>query len=284
MSRKYQSKGGEKDEYNDEVPILDSIRNADIEESDEQTEHTILKEQEYIGTTNETKDKIGSTVNIGNTYGTIKDSTTFNKSIYTHSLSKFNKILIIDTPDRFDEFTNLYGFTKKKQLQIDWLTVSQKYKGIYILSSINNRALDAVYKEKPMTSWITEYKYLDDVIIFTKEIPQTFNKKINYPFDGFISEDYLYEDKDFGLLHNSKQNKILVINNVKEFDKFTNQYGYIKKSHIRIKWSDVQQDFKGIYIPQDIDLGNRQKVVFFNDKKYSSWFNLEIGLVYLFEL
>ena len=281
-SRYLQIKGGEKDEYNDEVPILDSIRNQEFEESDEEVEHIILHDQEYIGLSNMTKDKIGQTVNIGKTYGTIQSPTAFGKSLFTTSLQQPNKILIINNIEKFDEFTDTYGSVKKK-LIIDWLTVSQKYKGIYIQSSINNRVTDAVYKLKPMKSWATTYKYLDTVIIFTKEIPQTYNKKINYPFDGFISEDYLFEDNDFGHLHNPNQNKILIINNIKEFDKFTNQYGFTKNNNIKIKWSNVHKDFRGIYIPQDVDLTDRHTTAFYNDKKLNSWFSLEPGLVYLFD-
>lgn len=79
------------------------------------------------------------------------------------------------------------------------------------------------------------------------------------------------------------KNKILVINNIKVFDEFTNKYGAITKkddtfiiqnSHINwgdelvaksgefifIKWYDVANDYKGFYLEQPISIKKKESI------------------------
>lgn len=66
--------------------------------------------------------------------------------------------------------------------------------------------------------------------------------------------------------------KILKIDTVDNFDKFTSKYGFLKDDSVKINWEDVSNDFKGVYLAQNTDLmRERFEKALFKDIMYNSW-------------
>ncbi len=263
----------------DEINFIESVIEEEKQEELEEIENKIMKTPEYIGDTNITTDKISKIVSIGKINGKIFDYQNFGEEKYTNSLApNKDKILAITNEDIFDEFTDKFGFIKKKNLVIDWEKVSTQYKGIYISSTIENRVNDAIYLNKVMTSWIiNEYKYIDDVIIFLKEDEIKHEKQINYPFKGYIMDYYAIDEQKFVTINDDiTHDKILVINSIKHFDQFTNKYS---DGGSKIFWNKVNIDYIGFYIGDDINLkSNRYAKCFYNEKMVDSWW--KVGKLY----
>lgn len=116
-------------------------------------------------------------------------------------------------------------------------------------------------------------------------------KNIIEPFRGKILDPYSLPENLFVKITDNTKNKILLIDNIKSFDKFTNKYGQISGqaacSHIKINWDSVNMDYNGFYLDKNQDFYNsRYKKAFYNNKKYTSWLyknKISPGLVYLFE-
>lgn len=264
----------------EEIETIDEIIET---EEDQKKEDEILETTTYEGDSNITTDKINTITDLG----TIYDYDDFDKSEYTNNTTPSKtKILEITDKNTFDQFTEKYGVIKNKNLLIDWPTVKKHFKGIIVSSSVGNRLEDATYLNKVMTSWVpNEYKYIDDVIIFSKDdIPQ-YDYKINEPFKAHIVDYYGIDDEKFVTINDDITNdKILVINSIKHFDQFTQKYGINGKT---IDWEKVKTDYDGFYIGDDKDLKkNRYAKCFFNDKLVTSWWSnegLNDSLVYIFE-
>lgn len=264
----------------EEIETIDEIIET---EEDKKKEDEILGSTTYEGDSNITTDK----TNIITDLGTIHDYDDFDKSEYTNNISSSEtKICEIKDKNTFDQFTEKYGIIKNKNLLIDWPTVKKHFKGIFIGSSIGNRLEDATYKNVVMTSWVqNEYKYIDDVIIFSKDEKPQYDYKIKEPFRAHIVDYYGIENNKFVSINDDITNdKILVINSIKHFDQFTQKYG---KTGKRIDWSKVKTDYIGFFIGDDKDLKkNRYAKCFFNDKLVTSWWSYEglnDSLVYMFE-
>jgi hypothetical protein len=85
--------------------------------------------------------------------------------------------------------------------------------------------------------------------------------------DDFDKNQYIYElypDPD----------KILYINSLDLFDKFTDKYGVIHEDKITIKWDSVMDHFRGIYIDNGL-INDRFDNAYFGDKTYISWWNYD---------
>lgn len=272
-------------DINDSLELQDTEEIVKTEE-EEEMEEKILNVNKYIGDSNITTDKINKIVQIGNAYGKIAIVIDFDKDEFTNIVVPHDKtkILEINNKDTFDKFTDKFGYVKKKVLKIDWETVARLFKGIYVTSAIENRAVDSPYLNKVMNSWVAnEYKYIDDVIIFIMKENVKYEKKITSPFKGYIIDYYAIDEETFVNINDKITNdKILVINSIKHFDQFTNKYG--KGSGIM--WEKVKNDYIGLYLGDDKDMGdNRHKNCFFNGKLVDSWWyggKLESGLVYMF--
>lgn len=117
----------------------------------------------------------------GNTYYFYEKSFgEFNKDELTKDLrfKNINKILVIDSIDQFDIFTNKYGSLKvytsghsdykNGQIFINWNKVSNDYKGFYL--DYNNELKMRRYTKAPFGSslynswWQYEYRYYDAII------------------------------------------------------------------------------------------------------------------------
>lgn len=252
----------------------------------EKVDDVVLETPTYEGDSNITTDKINKIVPIGGKiHGKVCDYDNFGKEEFVNTLNpNITKILSITTKDIFDQFTEKYGFIKKKTLKIDWLTVENHFRGIHVSSSIENRVTECPYLNKVMTSWVVyEYKYINDVIIFVKEENIKYEKKINSPFKGYIMDYYAIDENKFVNINQEiTHNKILVIDSIKHFDQFTNKYG----SGENIIWDKVNIDYIGFYLGDNKDLyDNRKEKCFFNGKLVNCWWGLgklESGLVYMF--
>ena len=270
----------------EEVGDIKTIREILDDESEKKIEDEILETPGYIGDSNITTDKINKIVPIGNKiHGKICEYDNFNEDEFILTLSpNKNKILNISTKELFDQFTDKYGFIIKKTLKIDWLTVENHFRGLYINSSIENRTIECPYLNKVMTSWIVyEYKYIDDVIIFVKKENIGYERQINYPFKGYIADYYGIDENTFVTINQEiTHDKILVIDSIKHFDQFTNKYG----NGENIMWDKVKVDYIGFYLGENKDLySNRKAKCFFNGKLVNCWWDmgkLESGLVYMF--
>lgn len=208
------------------------------------------------------------------------------------------KILIINNENDFDNFTDKYGKYDKKDnnIYINWKKVAHKYKGVYLTSSSQGELEEDIpHLSRTASNWINyDYneKFLDNVIIFTK-IRNLINfKEITKPFKGKIVDEYAVDEKEFARLSDQiTHDKILLIDDIMSFDKFTNEYGFLiqkkKKniSFIDIDWNKVNRDFDGFYIDKDIDFYKRLNKAFYKGKIYESWVKkneIEQGVVYIF--
>lgn len=206
-----------------------------------------------------------------------------------------NKILALKTTDDFDTFTNKYGKMKNKKLFIKWGTVSKHYKGIYIDKTVLGDRSDVIpYQDRTTDNWLFyDYNMLDDdVIIFHKLRDFMTFKEIKKPFQGIAVDEYAIPPEDFVRYSDPITfDKILLIDDVKSFDKFTNKYGKIiahkDNKYIDINWNRVNRDYDGFYIDKDNTFyKDRKNTAFFKDEKYESWIKkskIYKGVVYLFD-
>jgi hypothetical protein len=255
--------------------------------------------------------------------GKIRPKSEFSSTDFT-KLDKTNgknKVLLIDNIDTFDEFTELYGgiynimtestestnssvSADKAFLYIKWNKVADKYRGIFIHPGImNDRFSSALFKGILYDSWWQgEYKVstrdelLDNsgeqkVFIFEEPLYVRYQgKKVDKPFTGKVFKENHFSEDNYTHWHKGPDNeKILLLDKIKGFDKFTNKYGDLKNNKvIKINWNKVRYDWKGIYIDKDaFDLFYvRYNKSFLNGQKYASWWkneNVYIGVVYIFD-
>ena len=172
--------------------------------------------------------------------------------------------------------------------------MAENYKGIFLGEGIvNDRKSNAYYNGELYESWwMNEYKTgPKKVFIFQKPLYVRYQgKKINKPFKGRTFQENDFTENDYTEWSDGVNNtKILKIDNVQTFDKFTNKYGYILKNNkIGIIWKKVNNDWKGFYFDKDSFTDfylHRFKKAFYNGKKYDSWWSNEdiyIGFVYVF--
>lgn len=274
----------EKFKYEEE--ILESMENDDFDEIETYMENKINKTQTYVGNTNITKSS-SKIINIGHMTGKIAQKINCDKSEFTTELNRNHKILKIDDIDTFDDFTDKYGKVVDGIIEINWMKVSNDYRGIYVTSAIGNRSIDAIYSGKVLPSWVPEYKYIDDVIMFTDDKMESFSKQITSPFVGYVNDSYLFDEDKFTHINDPSRDKILIIDNIKDFDKFSNMYGYVKNKVIKIDWRNVNMYFAGIYIDDKVDFKkDRYDKAYYADKKVKSWWkrdDIQYGLVYMFK-
>lgn len=81
-------------------------------------------------------------------------------------------------------------------------------------------------------------------------------------------------------LNNKNKNKILVINDIKSFDKFTDKYADIYEDSLYINWDKVANDFKGFYLEtgnlDESDLYNNRFIdAIYKGNVYTSWWDYE---------
>jgi hypothetical protein len=219
----------------------------------------------------------------------------FDSDVFTtiNRLNK-NKILALKNQNDFDKFTNKYGSKKKKKVFIKWDKVQKDFKGVYITKSVLGDRSDTIpYQDRTTTdNWLYyDYNMLDDVVIFHKYRNLINFKEINKPFHGLVVDEYAISDTDFAKYYDKITfDKILVIDNVKSFDKFTNKYGKIlkssKKKYIDINWKNVNHNYDGFYIDKDNTFfRERRNQAFYKGEKFESWVKknkLNKGLVYIF--
>ncbi|QKF94403.1 hypothetical protein QKU48_gp0945 [Fadolivirus algeromassiliense] len=285
--------------FSDRVPEKEMMRNIN---------ELILKRQNFQGFDDDrattsmgefmSEDLDQSTIDIGlygKTRAKILDANEFEKTNFTKSLSRpaKTKILLIDNRNDFDTFTEKYGAINKKdkKLYIEWDRVAQKYRGFYLTSSaLSDREDDIPYQGRTVSNWTTyDFSNIDEVIIFKKIRNPMISKSISRPFNGKVVDEFAIDENDFAKITDPITNdKILLIDNIKSFDKFTNQYGNLQeKSYIRIDWAKVKKDYDGLYIDKDNDFEkDRKTMAYYNDKLYVSWMkkeNIDSGIVYLFE-
>ncbi len=205
------------------------------------------------------------------------------------------KILMVHNKDSFDDFTEKYGYINKKdrQIYIKWDQVYKNYKGIYITSSVLDDREDTIpYKGKTVQNWVDyDFNRLDDVIIFRKYRTLIHKKEVVKPFKGYAVDSYSIDNSEFTSISDTVTNdKILIINDIKSFDKFTKKYGVVtpskEMSFISIKWNNVSDDYDGIIIEEDkFFKKNRYSKAFLNDKLHNSWWEksgIASNVVYLF--
>ena len=218
--------------------------------------------------------------------------------------NKIQKILKISDKNSFDDFTEKYGFINEKdqKLYIDWSLVYKHYKGILIeSSSLGDRDDFVPFKNKTATNWVDyDFDHLDEVVIFKRFRNLMKSQKIIKPFKGHAVDEYAIDKADFVRITDTNVNthdKILLIDDVKSFDKFTVKYGSIKmmkdKSNknithfIDIDWNKIRTEYDGFYIDKDNDFqNNRYKYAFFKDEICYSWWaknEIQAGIVYLFK-
>lgn len=215
------------------------------------------------------------------------------KSLFTNIQKKINKnkILLLKDKDSFDTFTDKYAKPRNNKIFINWLKVAKDYKGICIASSVLGDREDEIPFNNRITvdNWLYyDYNRLDDVIIFYKPRSLINFKEINRPFKGKMVDPYAIPENEFARLADPITfDKIVVIDDVTSFDKFTNKYGFLSKNDISINWIKLNQDYDGFYIDKDNDFfRQRQKKAYYKGNKYDSWikkYKIDSGVVYLFD-
>lgn len=223
----------------------------------------------------------------------------FDKKCFIHLENKPNKmkILSIDDTNSFDDFTNKYGYIENNNIYIRWDEVSRKYKGVLIASSSQGERQEddtIPYKGKTKPNWVIhdlKSSNLDKVLIFKKYHNLIHKKEIEKPFNGYVIDNYgVDEDEWTRITDTVTKDKVLFIDDIKAFDKFTKKYGSVKESdgipYININWKKVKKDYNGISIDKDNYFEtNRHDKAYFNDKLCDSWWersNIVSGLAYLF--
>lgn len=307
----------------DDIPDLNPIENeldtmVDLGQEEEEIREMFAEyPNEYEGFNEALSDNLQQIVVDVGLFGlarakryTIDD---FDNSFFIDINSKPDKtkILRIDNIDDFDKFTEQYGKLDSKNnnnnIYIKWDDIASKYRGFYLTSaSLQNRDQQIPYKNITVNNWVNtepiwntgEYNFIDEVLLFVKELPSIYLNKIYWPFRGMIAEEYAINEKDFVSIYDKiTYDKVLFIHNVESFDKFTNKYGFVKTKYfdkydkyvkfIDINWNRVSIDYIGFYIDKDNDFReDRYRYAFLEDEKYRSWWKankIDEGLVYLFE-
>ncbi len=229
--------------------------------------------------------------------GKIYEVGDFNKSNFVSlgRSSSPNKILAISNQDEFDKFTEKFGTIDKKgnNINIKWENVARLYKGIYITSSaVDERDIDIPFRNRAVGSWINQgYDYIDDVVVFLKDRSGIPTRSITSPFHAKVIDSYAFDEDDFVKINDAvPNNKVLLIDDVKSFDIFTNKYGKVAKKkkmeYIDINWHNVKKDYEGILIDKDslIKL-DRYEIAFMRGNRYQSWWEMnqiEQGVIYIF--
>jgi hypothetical protein len=277
-----------KDDEEDTVEVKDT-------ESETTTDESEMIRQDALGDRSDVYD-VGM---FGLAQGKEKDIMNIDESDYITINDKPNKkkILRIYNVDDFDEFTdrfgNMYDHNNKQFLYIKWNKVADHYKGILIDDGLNNeRYTQAFYKGEMYNSWWSnEYKVDNKKAIIFEEPLYVIYKGIGIskPFKGFIKNENDFTDNDYAKFNEPSINKILHIDNVPDFDRFTNKYGSVNnKDMITINWKEVSDNWKGFYFDKDsfVDLFlNRYRKAMIDGKKYYSWWvneGIRIGVVYIF--
>lgn len=87
-----------------------------------------------------------------------------------------------------------------------------------------------------------------------------------------VNEIDLYKDST-----KPNRDKILYINDIEQFDNFTDKYGGIENDFIYIKWEEVSKDFKGFGLDTDSgnDLYKRFRTAIYKGNEYNSWWEFE---------
>lgn len=221
------------------------------------------------------------------------DPRQFTKKL-THK--KRTKILNIDSIDLFDQFTDKFGNINPKNglLYIEWGKVGEKYKGIYVQSSAlgEYRDSEVPFRGETVTSWVnTDFNHLDQVIIFKHPIDIVQYQRVTKPFKGYAMESEGVKPSEFVRIYDEKKEGILIIDDIKGFDKFTSKYGRLKKNSdkqtvIDIDWQKVSRDYEGICVDSGDDLrNNRFSKAFYKGVVYNSWWKegeLDDRIVYFF--
>lgn len=221
------------------------------------------------------------------------------------SAADMKNVLILTTVDDFDNFTDKYGKLDRTsdRIFIKWTSVANDYNGIYIKeASTYDRDASVPYKTERSNgasndyeSWLLyDFGYIDKIIIFKKERQFYTNRTvITKPFRAQIVDNYaLPTDEFIRITDPYTKDKILLIDDVKTFDKFTRQFGVVTpdkngESFISIKWKEIKDKYDGIYIDNTVDLkSDRYGKAYLNGKLYDSWwerFNINDGVVYIFD-
>ena len=184
------------------------------------------------------------------------------------------------------------GKMKNKKLFINWAKVAKDYKGIHINNSVLGDRSDTIpYQDRTTADYWLYYDYnmINDVVIFHKVRDMITFKEIRKPFQGLMVDEYAISESDFVRYSDPITfDKILLIDDVKSFDKFTNKYGKLTKGkYIDINWNRVNRDYDGFYIDKDNDFYNERKnKAFYKNEEYVSWLKqnkIYKGIVYLFD-
>jgi len=223
----------------------------------------------------------------------------FDKSEFITMQDRSNqtKILLIKDKDSFDTFTNKYGKInrKNKRINIAWDKVAQKYKGFYLASSaLGNRTDTIPYMDRTTVgNWVDyDFHYADEIVIFKKPRKLLYARKISRPFQGSVVDEYALEEEEFVRITDQiTRDKILLIDDIRSFDKFTNKYGFLVRkksdSYIDISWDNVNKDYDGFYIDKDNDFEKeRYETAFYKGHEFPSWLvknEIQSGVVYLFQ-
>lgn len=214
------------------------------------------------------------------------------------------KILLINSLDDFDNFTYKYGAVDRYTIQnkvygtqellyIRWDKVENEYKGIYIDEGLQeDRYIDAIYNNKIYSSWWQRELPYKQVLIFVPPDFEEFQgKSIEFPFKGKIFPRYEFPDNNYvNIFEKPNIEKYLYIQTFRDFDTFTNKFGYLSdeegKTIINIYWNDVKNNYKGFYLDQNSEIYPKRFIkAFFGDKKYASWWShnkLKKGIIYSF--
>ena len=285
-----------------EAPIeIYDVSLEDAEEFFDELEDKALEKENFIGfetkgidiVTEDLQQQIIDIGEFGKTRGKKYNIEEFDADLFASvKRPNKNKILSLKTVDEFDTFTNKYGRKKNKKVFIKWDKVAKDYKGIYITESVLGDRSDTIpYQNRTTTdNWLFyDYNMLDDVIIFNKLRNLINFKEIHEPFRGQVVDEYAIPTNEFAKYYDKITfDKILLINDVKSFDKFTNKYGkVVKDKYIDIDWKRVNRDYAGFYIDKDNDFFKKRKNrAYFKNEEFESWIKkdkLYKGLVYIFD-
>ena len=277
------------------------VAEEDEDEIKERLEDMLLKKENFEGydtkgidfATEDLQQIIVDIGEFGEARGKIYDYDEFDSTTFTDiKRSNKNKILSINDTNSFDTFTERYGKMKNDKLFIRWSIVAKDYMGIYIASSVqgDRDKVIPLHNKTTTDNWLDyDYNHVDDVVIFQRSRDITNFKKITKPFKGKVLDEYAISEEEFAKFSDPITfNKILLITDVKTFDKFTNKYGVLAKNkYINIDWDNVNHDYGGFYIDKDNDFFNkRDKTAYYKETKFESWIernDIHDGVVYLFD-
>lgn len=205
--------------------------------------------------------------------------------IYEAISPNIDKILYLDNIKQFDIFTNKYGEINKDFIYINWDDVSKDFKGIGLNIDSNNELFKrfgtAIYKGNEYNSW-WELEYdidLEKVALFIEG-----KEKLGRINEVKIKTIELEKINPYNITNNSNESdkhKILYLENVKQFDEFTNKYGSLDKDfvYIFIDWKKVAKDFRGFGLNIKKLKKDRYKIAKYKDGNYKSWWDYEYDII-----